>query len=233
MEFYEKVSDAYMKVFKRIGFETYVTEAAGGVFTENRTREFQVVADAGEDTIYVEKGSKKAVNKEIFDGDKEEYEEKRSIEVGNIFPFGDKRYAEKMNVTYTDRDGQKKLVHFASYGIGVTRLLGTAVEVFHDEKGIIWPKSIAPFDVHLIELKTQSAKLKTEDIYNKLNEAGIEVLWDDRDVSAGEKFADADLIGIPVRLVVSNKTGDKVEWKERTSDKAELIEIDEIINKLK
>lgn len=233
MEYYEKVSDAYMKVFNRIGFDTYITEAAGGVFTENRTREFQVLADAGEDTIYIKKGSKKAVNKEIFDGNREEYEEKRSIEVGNIFPFGDKRYAEKMNVTFTDRDGQKKRVHFASYGIGVTRLLGTAVEVFHDDKGIVWPKVIAPFQVHLVDLmvKEQEGK-KVKDIYGMLSNAGIEILWDDRDVSAGEKFADADLIGIPVRLVVSDKTGDQVEWKERSSEKVELISLDEAIKSL-
>ena len=233
MEFYEKVSDAYLKIFGRIGFETYITEAAGGVFTENLTREFQVVADAGEDTIYIKKGTKIAVNKEVFSGNKEEYEERRSIEVGNIFPFGDKKYAEKMNVTYTDREGQKKLVHFASYGIGVTRLLGTSVEVFHDGKGIVWPKCIAPFHTHLLELKTQNQKLKTGEVYKKLEENGIEVLWDDRQISPGEKFADSDLVGIPIRLVVSEKTGDKIEWKERAKEKIELLELDEVIKRLK
>jgi len=234
MEFYEKVSDAYLKVFDRIGFTTYITEAAGGVFTENHTREFQIVADAGEDTIYIKKGSKKAVNKEVFDGKNEEYEEKRSIEVGNIFPFGDKKYAEKMNVRFTDKDGDKKLVFFASYGIGVTRVLGTAVEVFHDDKGIVWPKVIAPFQIHLIEIQNPNSNIqsKTEQVYKKLESAGVEVLWDDREVSAGEKFADADLIGIPVRLVISEKTQDKVEWKERTSEKTELLTLDEVINRL-
>ncbi len=232
MEYYEKVSDAYMKVFKRIGFETYITEAAGGVFTENHTREYQVLADAGEDTIYINKNTNKAINKEIFDGKAEEYEEKRSIEVGNIFPFGKKKYAERMNVCYTDKDGNKKLVHFASYGIGVSRLLGTAVEVFNDDKGIIWPKAIAPFDAHLLELRAEERKSRrAEEIYNKLQNGGIEVLWDDRDVMAGEKFADADLIGIPVRLVVSDKTGDMVEWKERTSDKVEMLSLDDVIKR--
>ncbi len=234
MEFYEKVSDAYMKVFKRIGFETYITEAAGGVFTENRTREFQVVAEAGEDTIYINRNTQKAINKEVFDGNINEYEEKRAIEVGNIFPFGDKKYSEKMNVSYTDGDGNKKLVHFASYGIGITRLLGTSVEVFHDDKGIIWPKEIAPFNAHLLELRVEERESgRVEEIYNKLQSAGIEVLWDDRDVSAGEKFADADLIGIPVRLVISQKTQGKIEWKERTSDRTELIELEEVIKRLK
>lgn len=234
IEFYEKVSDAYMKVFKRIGFETYITEAAGGVFTENNTREFQVVADAGEDTIYINKETKRAINKEVFDGNMDGFEEKKAIEVGNIFPFGDKKYAEKMNVAYQDRDGSKKLVHFASYGIGVTRLLGTAVEVFNDEKGIVWPKSIAPYQVHLVDLivKEQESK-RIKDIYDKLEKAGVEVLWDDREVNAGEKFANADLIGIPIRLVVSEKTGEKIEWKERTSDKTEILSIEEIISRIK
>ena len=234
-DYYEKVSDAYIKIFNRIGFDSYITEAAGGVFTENRTREFQVVAEAGEDTIYIKKDTKKALNKEVFEGNLDDYEEKRSIEVGNIFPFGDKKYSEKMNVTYQDRDGQSKLVYFASYGIGVTRLLGTAVEVFHDERGIIWPKSIAPYQVHLIELKkekNEEIKKKAEEIYDKLQNAGVEILWDDREVMAGEKFADADLIGIPVRLVVSEKSGDKIEWKERNSDKTELLQLDEVIERM-
>ena len=228
-EFYEKVSDAYMKVFSRIGFETYITEAAGGVFTENRTREFQVVAKAGEDTIYINKKTGKAVNKEIFDGDNKDYEEKKAIEVGNIFPFGDKKYADKMNVCYTDSKGKKKLVYFASYGIGVTRLLGTSVEVFNDSKGIIWPKSIAPFDAHLIGLEeAENAKV----LYIKLQDAGFDILWDDRGVSAGEKFADCDLIGIPHRLVVSQKTGERIEYKRRDEDKTELLTVEELLAKL-
>jgi len=227
-EFYEKVSDAYLRVFDRIGFETYITEAAGGVFTSRRTREFQVVAEAGEDTIYVKPGTEEAYNKEVFEGDEKEFETKRSIEVGNIFPFGTEKYSEKMNVFYTDKDGSKKLVYFASYGIGVTRLLGTAVEIFHDEKGIVWPKSIAPYDVHLIELPGGEA----EKTYKKLQNEGIEVLWDDREMGAGQKFADSDLIGIPVRLVVSEKTGDKIEWKDRISENTELLELNKVVEKL-
>ncbi len=247
-DYYEKVSQAYIKIFSRFGFETYITEAAGGVFTENKTREFQVKADVGEDTIYVKKGSKIAINKEVFDDNLDDYEEMRSIEIGNIFPFGDKKYSEKMNVYYTDKDGSRKLVHFASYGVGITRILGTLVEVFHDDKGIIWPKVVAPFDVHLIEIRNTTRlpdgqeyeiRNKTKDIYTKLERAGIETLWDDRDVSAGEKFTDADLLGIPVRLVVSEKTlrrgsgqtGEKIEWKERSSDKIELLSLDEVIRR--
>jgi prolyl-tRNA synthetase len=225
-EFYEKVSEAYLRVFKRLGFEVYVTEAAGGVFTENKTREFQVVAESGEDTIYVKPGTKEAYNKEVFEGDEKEFEVKRSIEVGNIFPFGDKKYAEMMKVGYTDKDGTKKPVHFASYGIGVTRLLGTLVEVNHDEKGIIWPKIASPFQAHLIGLRTG------DKIYEELQKAGVDLLYDDTERGAGEKFADADLLGMPVRLVVSEKTGDKIEWKERTSDKTELLSVEEVIERL-
>ncbi|HLE48483.1 MAG TPA: aminoacyl--tRNA ligase-related protein [Patescibacteria group bacterium] len=235
-EFYEMVSDAYMKVFERIGFETYITEAAGGVFTENRTREFQVVADAGEDTIYIQKGTKKAINKEVFDKNLMDYEEKRAIEVGNIFPFGNKKYAEKMNVGFTDKDGQKKLVYFASYGIGVTRLLGTIAEVFHDDSGLIWPKVVTPFDVHLLQIGGKDngeVEKKAENLYKKLTDDGIEVLWDDRDISAGEKFADCDLIGIPVRVVVSEKTEDKFEFKKREDKDSSILSYDELLTKLK
>src|SRR3989344_3275285 len=225
MEYYEKVSDAYLKIFERIGFETYITEAAGGVFTSRHTREFQVIAEAGEDTIYVKPGTKQAINKEVFEGNEEGYEKKNAIEVGNIFPFGSEKYAEKMNVGFTDEKGEKKLVYFASYGIGITRLLGTTVEVFHDDAGIVWPKSVAPFRVHLLDITKNSKELSAKEVYGKLNAAGIEVLWDDRMSSAGEKIADADLIGIPVRLVVSEKTGDKIEIKYRNSEITENYEL--------
>ncbi|MFA6512494.1 MAG: aminoacyl--tRNA ligase-related protein [Patescibacteria group bacterium] len=226
-EYYEKVSEAYIRIFERLGFEVYTTEAAGGVFTDKHTREFQVVAEAGEDTIYVKPGTRQAFNKEVFDGNEAEYEMKRSIEVGNIFPFGDKNYAEKMGGFYTDKDGTRKLVHFASYGIGITRLLGTLVEVNHDDKGIIWPETVAPFAVHLVEINKSA-----EEIYRKLIGAGIEVLWDETDRGAGEKLGNADLLGIPVRLIVSEKTGDKIEWKRRNSEEKELLDIDEVLKRL-
>jgi prolyl-tRNA synthetase len=252
-QFYEKVSEAYIKVFERIGFEVYTTEAAGGVFTENKTREFQVIADAGEDTIYVCEVCKNAYNIEILNPKlqtnskyecpkcKNEMEAKRSIEVGNIFPFGDKKYAEMMKVGFTDKDGTKKLVHFASYGIGVTRVMGTAVEVFNDDKGIMWPASIAPFQIHLVDLKkSQESVLSAQEIYDKLTKIGIEVLWDDTDRGAGEKFADADLLGMPYKLVVSERTlrqaqgkMEMVEFKKRTEKESELLSLDEVINRLK
>ena len=241
MDYYEKMKIAYAKIFKRLGFKIRITEASGGVFTTNHTHEFQVVALTGEDTIYICDKCEWGLNQEIFKGKegdscpsckKGKIQKAKSIEVGNIFPLGT-WYAERMRVYYTDKDGKKKPVWFGSYGIGPTRVMGTLVEVSHDEKGIIWNKIISPFDVHLVELKTENLKLKTEEIYNKLRGAGIDVLWDDREVPAGEKFADSDLIGIPVRLVVSAKTKDKIEWKERISNKVEILSLEEAVKRCK
>lgn len=239
MDYYEKVKVAYVKVFKRIGFkECKVVEADGGVFTDKHTHEFQVLSESGEDTIYFCNSCDWAQNKEIFAGKKGDVcpgckkgkvEEVKSIEVGNIFPLGT-MYAEKMDMLYTDEKGDKKPVWFGSYGIGPTRVMGTMVEVSHDDKGIIWPKSVAPYHVHLINL---GATKMAEKLVETLEAAGVEVLWDDREeVSAGVKFADADLIGIPVRLVVSERNGDRVEWKGRTEAKSELLSLDEVVKKL-
>jgi prolyl-tRNA synthetase len=239
MDYYEKVKGAYAKIFKRLGFKFKVVEASGGVFTEKHTHEFQVVDANGEDTIFACDSCDYAVNKEIFEGKVGETCPKCKkgeigqlsglVEVGNIFPLGT-WYAERMRVYFMDKDGGKKPVWFASYGIGPTRVMGTLVEVNHDENGIIWPKSVAPFDVHLIELPGAKDVKK---IYEEFKEKGIDVLWDDRDAGPGQKFADADLIGIPVRLVVSERNGDKIEWKERTSEKSELLDFEEVITRLK
>ena len=225
MDYYEKVKEAYKKIFTRLGFNFKVTKASGGVFTDKFTHEFQVLAESGEDTIYW-KDDDEAINEEILEGDKKDYKSAKAIEVGNIFPLGT-WYAEKMGMNFIDKDGVRKPVWFGSYGIGPTRVMGTWVEVSHDEKGIIWSKEISPFDVHIIGLNGKGG-----DIYEKLKEKGIDCLFDDRDVPAGEKFADCDLIGIPVRLVVSDKTGDKVEYKERTSEKIQLLHIDDIMRRL-
>jgi prolyl-tRNA synthetase len=237
MDYYEKVKGAYSKIFKRIGFDFRVTEASGGVFTDKHTHEFQVVTDGGEDFIYYCDACDWGENKEIFAGKEGEACPKckkgkviaaKSIEVGNIFPLGT-WFAERMRVYYTDDKGLKKPVWFGSYGIGPTRVMGTLVEVNHDEKGIIWPKSVAPFDVHLVELPGAKNAKK---IYESLTEKGIDVLWDDRNVGPGEKFADADLIGIPVRLVISERNGDKIEWKERASEKFELLRFEEVLGRI-
>ncbi len=227
MDYYERVKLAYSKIFSRLAFNFKITKASGGVFTDKHTHEFQVLCEAGEDTIYWKEGDEEAINEEILEGNKDEYKSAKSIEVGNIFPLGT-WYAEKMGMMFTDQDGSKKPVWFGSYGIGVSRIVGTLVEVSHDDKGIIWYPQVAPFDVHLISLKQDN---KANEIYDKLQEAGIDVLFDDREVSAGEKFGDSDLIGIPVRLVVSEKTGDKIEWKNRTSEKVELLTLEEAISK--
>ena len=236
MNYYEKMKNAYSKIFKRLGFDFKITEASGGVFTTNHTHEFQVLCDTGEDTIYYCDNCDWGQNKEIFDGKsgekcpsckKGKIVEAKVIEVGNIFPLGT-WYAERMRVYYTDKKGMKKPVWFGSYGIGPTRVLGALVEVSHDEKGIIWYPQVSPFDVHLIELPAGDAK----EIYEKLTDLGVEVLWDDREVGAGEKFADADLIGIPVRLVVSDKTKGKVEWKKRDSKKTEIMTLEEVVKRL-
>ena len=242
-KYYWEVADSYLKVFKRVGLEAKIVEAAGGVFTQGHTHEFQVLSEAGEDTIYWCDSCDFAQNKEIAQGKsgevcpkckKGKIAESKSIEVGNIFRFGTV-YSEKMNVTYTDRDGKKKPAYLGSYGIGVTRLMGTLVEVSNDEKGIIWPEQVTPYQVHLLVISDKSQVIsQAQEIYQKLQKAGIEVLFDDRkDVSAGEKFADCDLIGIPVRLVVSDKTGKgKVEWKERDKGKVEILTIDEVIKRV-
>lgn len=237
MRYYEEVKSAYSKIFRRIGFDFRITEAAGGVFTDKNTHEFQVLAEGGEDTIYYCDNCSWGINKELIGGKakstcakckKGKLIKSSAIEVGNIFPLGT-WYAEKMGVTYTDKNGSKEPVWFGSYGIGSTRVMGTWVEVSHDDKGIIWNKVLSPFDVHLIELQgSQNAK----NIYEKFTGAGIDVLWDDRDLSAGEKFVDADLIGIPVRLVLSDKAGDKIEWKERNSDIVQLLELSEVIKRI-
>lgn len=238
LEYYEKVKEAYVRIFTRLGFDFKVVEASGGVFTDKHTHEFQVLNANGEDTVFACDTCDFAQNKEIFAGEVGEtcprcnkgkvQKLEKLVEVGNIFPLGT-WYAERMHVYFTDERGLKRPVWFASYGIGPTRVMGTLVEVSHDDKGIIWYPQVAPFDVHLVELPGG----KGEEIYNRLKEKGIDVLWDDRQVSAGEKFGDADLIGIPFRLVTSEKTGDKIEWKLRTSDKSEILNLDEVVAKLK
>lgn len=238
MSYYEKVKEAYSKIFDRLGFNFKIVEASGGVFTDRHTHEFQVLNANGEDTFFYCDKCDYALNKEIFEGKVGDKcpkckkgtikEETGAVEVGNIFPLGT-WYAERMRVYYTDEKGLKKPIWFASYGIGPTRVMGTLVEVSHDDKGIIWYPQVAPFDVHLVELPGGKGK----EIYENLKKEGVDVLWDDRDVQAGEKFGDADLIGIPVRLVVSEKSGEKIEWKERKSDKTELLGFDEVVNRLR
>lgn len=242
-KYYNLVKEVYPKIFKRMGLDVLTVEAAGGVFTPNHTHEFQVLSEVGEDTIYFcdcknKKCDCKFVqNKEIFkgiDGDKCPQcddctiKSAKSIEVGNIFPLGTK-YSESQNVFYTDKEGKQNPIWFASYGIGPTRVMGTLVEVFHDDRGIVWPEAVAPFSVHLISLGKDNDAQK---IHDQLEAQGIEVLYDDREIGAGQKFSDADLIGISVRLVVSEKSAGKIEWKQRSETQSELLELGEVIGRL-
>jgi prolyl-tRNA synthetase len=236
-KYYNQVAESYKKIFKRCGLESIYTLAAGGDFTLSNTHEFQVLCDEGEDVIFVCEKCGYSENKEITklqDGSKCPkcgglIKEKKSIEVGNIFPLGTK-YSEAFDLKFSDERGAKKYVVMGSYGIGLSRVMGTVVEKFYDEKGIIWPKEIAPFKIYLIEINGSAKK-----IYDDLAGAGIEVLYDDREKTAGEKFADADLIGIPLRIVVSEKTlkEDSVEIKERGKEETKLVKITDLVKLLK
>ncbi|MCL4405167.1 MAG: His/Gly/Thr/Pro-type tRNA ligase C-terminal domain-containing protein [Patescibacteria group bacterium] len=225
-KYYELVIKTYMKMYKRLGLggNTYVTFASGGTFSKY-SHEFQTVADAGEDTIYICDKCKIAVNKEIIKEQKvcpkcggSKLREARSIEVGNIFKLSNK-FSAPFGLSYRDERGNMNDVVMGCYGMGISRLVGTIVEVSHDDRGIIWPESIAPFRFHLVELRKGIGR----DLYRRLQAKGDNVLYDDRELSAGEKFADADLIGIPYRLVVSEKTGKKIEVKKRDSKNTKLV----------
>lgn len=237
-EYYEKVKEAYWKIFSRVGIKdkTHFTFASGGTFSKY-SHEFQTITDAGEDTIYVCRKCGSAVNKEVKDetpvcpecqGD--DFEIQKAIEVGNIFKMKT-RYSEPFNLKFKDADGSDKTVIMGCYGIGLDRLMGTAVEVSHDKNGIIWPENIAPFPAHLIALdaENEAAKKSAENLYGSLLKADIEVLYDDRNLSAGMKFKDSDLMGLPLRMVISARTGDKIEIKERRGGEAKLVSLNEAI----
>ena len=235
-KFYDKAAKAYQRIFDRVGIGdiTYFTFASGGLFSEF-SHEFQTLNPAGEDTIYVDKKKKIAVNKEVYTDKilkelglkKSDLKEEKAIEVGNIFKFGT-GYSKNLGVNYKDKDGKELPVFLGSYGIGLGRLMATLVEVFADEKGLSWPDSVAPFKVHLLELEKGLGKK----LYKKLQNRNIEVLYDDRDASAGEKLYDADLIGLPWRFIVSEKTKGKVECKKRGNSRAETVDYDKSIQKL-
>ena len=235
--FYKKAKQSYLKIFERLGLTAKVTEASGGSFSSKISYEFEVLADAGEANILYCDKCDFCVNTDDIDkykgGDKcpackkDELKQARASEVGNVFDLGQK-YTRAFGLEISNEKGERAYPIMGCYGLGITRTMGVIVEKYHDDKGIVWPKAVAPFDVHLIELPGGNGKK----VYEDLEKEGIDVLWDDRDVPAGEKFADADLIGIPIRLVVSQKSGDKVEWKERTSEKIELLMVEQVVAKL-
>ncbi len=243
-KFYDLAKEAYFKIFERVGVKnkTYLTYASGGDFSKY-SHEFQTVSSAGEDTIYICDKCKIAINKEIVENNQPEcpqchnknLKEEKAIETGNIFKLKTK-FTEAFNFKFLNKEGKESLVLMGCYGLGPTRLMGTIVELFNDQNGIIWPKSIAPYQIHLIHLGNKEKVIReAEKIYNTLQKEKIEVLYDDRDESAGVKFKDSDLIGIPMRVVVSEKTIAKnsVEIKKRDEEGFEMIGIDKIVSSIK
>lgn len=260
--YYEKVKMAYFRIFRRCGLgeRTFLTYASGGDFSRY-SHEFQTVTPYGEDEIYLCRKCKLAINKEIIKDEKyqcskcksKNLDVQKAIEVGNIFKLKDK-FSKLFNLTFIDRDGERRPVLMGCYGIGLGRLMGAIVEVHHDEKGIIWPETVAPFQIHLIKLEnTRRVKKVAEKLYQDLsstisrddnlfrgNKQKVfrnlqkqegEVLYDDRDEkSAGEKFMDADLIGIPYRIVLSERTlkVNSVEIKKRNQKTVQLIKINNL-----
>lgn len=244
--FYEKAKQAYVRIFQRLGLgdTTYVTFASGGSFSKY-SHEFQTITDAGEDMIYVHEGKKIAVNKEVLTEEvlkdlgitRTELVEKKAVEVGNIFSLGTK-FSDAFELTYVDEKGVKQTVVMGSYGIGPGRIMGTIVETLSDANGIVWPEAIAPFKAHLILVPSKDgvvAREAADRLYTSLTEAGVEVLYDDRDLRPGEKFADADLMGIPYRIIVSEKTiaAGAHELKYRGTGKVEQLAEKDLLARLK
>jgi prolyl-tRNA synthetase len=241
-EFYEKVAAAYQRIFAAVGLgdQTYKTFASGGSFTKF-SHEFQTICEAGEDWLYLDRAKNIAVNEEVLDDAirqfnlrKEDLEKVRSAEVGNIFNFGGDK-ARQMGIFYTDENGARQPLFLASYGIGVTRLLAVLAEIYSDQRGLKWPKTVAPFEVYLARLGDDAAVVsQADELYADLKRRGVEVLYDDLDARPGAKFADADLIGCPVRLVVSSKLASQklIEYKPRALDVAENLTSDALFAKL-
>lgn len=239
-KYYKVVQGAYKKIFDRLGLEAILTEASGGTFSKF-SHEYQIVCASGEDEIIYCLGGDFAQNTEISEVREGKQcdlghgplKKVRTIEVGNIFPLKDK-YSAPFKLTFKDKDGKDKIVLMGCYGLGISRAMGAIAEVFHDDRGLAWPKSVSPYDAHLVHIEDPGTEPWVKEAYEKLTRADIDVLWDDREsVSAGEKFVDCDLIGIPTRLVVSKKVGKgQVEVKERGKDKLETTSLESAIKRL-
>ncbi len=240
---YEKIKQAYFKVYERLGLgdRTFLTFASGGMFSKY-SHEFQTLTDAGEDILYLDRKKKLAVNEEVLQDDilkelglkREDLEEVKAAEVGNIFSLGTK-YSEPLGLKFIDEKNQERPVLMGCYGIGITRLVGVVAECFADEKGLVWPMNVAPAQIYLARLGEDEAVVKQADgLYGRLQSAGFSILYDDRDARAGEKFADADLMGIPFRVVVSQKTAQnqQFEMKSRVAGEAKMVTEDELLKAL-
>jgi len=239
--YYEKVTEAYKRIYDRLGIgkDTYVTFASGGAFTKF-SHEFQTICEAGEDILYVHREKNIAVNEEVLDDAVEEFgirkdelERVKSAEVGNIFNFGTEK-SEQMNIRFTGQDGKEHPIYLASYGIGITRVMGVIVEKFADEKGIVWPENVAPAKLYLVRIGGEAAIKRADALYDELTSRGVEVLYDDRDERPGEKFADSELMGIPYRVTVSDRLveSDRYEYTVRTSGETSLLTHEELLAKL-
>ena len=240
--YYNKAIEAYKRVFDRLGIgeDTFVTFAGGGEFT-SFSHEFQTVCEAGEDVIYINRAKNIAVNEEVMTDDnlaqlgvsRDELQKVKSAEVGNIFNFGTQK-SEDMDFGFTAADNSRQYVHLSSYGIGITRVMGVIVEKFADEKGLVWPEAVAPYKVYLVKIGSEAAGLHCDEIYKQLTDAGIEVLYDDRDARPGEKFADAELIGLPYCVTISDRTIQSKEYEivARKNHEKILLTRDELLAKL-
>ncbi len=229
--YYQAVIEAYKRCYHRFGLgdDTYVTFASGGAFTKF-SHEFQTICEAGEDYIYLHRGRDLAINEEVVDEavcelgiDKSELERVKTAEVGNIFNFGTQK-SEEMGLVFTGEDGRQHHAYMGSYGIGITRVMGVIVEKFADDKGLVWPEEIAPARVHLVQIGKESVAAADE-LYDTLQQAGITVLYDDRAARPGEKFADAELLGMPTRVTVSDRLLEAGEWEvvdRRTGEQQRL-----------
>ena len=236
-KYYNAAIEAYKRCYDRfgIGDETYVTFASGGAFTKF-SHEFQTICDAGEDYIYLHRGKNIAVNEEVLDEavkelgiDRSELERVKTAEVGNIFNFGTQK-SEEMRLVFTDAEGVEQYAYMGSYGIGITRVMGVIVEKFADDKGLVWPENIAPAKVYLVQIGSQS-RSAADELYQKLQSAGVETIYDDRDERPGVKFADAELLGMPYRVTVSDRLLDDGKWEVSTRQTGEqrLLTADELL----
>lgn len=235
--YYNAAIEAYKRCYDRfgIGDETHVTFASGGAFTKF-SHEFQTICDAGEDYIYLHRGKNIAVNEEVLDDavkelgiNRSELERVKTAEVGNIFNFGTQK-SEEMRLVFTDAEGVEQYAYMGSYGIGITRVMGVIVEKFADDKGLVWPENIAPAKVYLVQIGSQS-RATADELYQKLQSAGIETIYDDRDERPGVKFADAELLGIPYRVTVSDRLLDDGKWEVsmRQTGEQRLLTADELL----
>jgi prolyl-tRNA synthetase len=240
--YYKETIEAYKRIYDRLGIgnETYVTFASGGAFTKF-SHEFQTITDAGEDIIYLHREKNIAINEEVIDDaivelgiTRDELEKVKTAEVGNIFNFGSQK-TDEMELTAITQEGTHGSLYLGSYGVGITRVMGVIAEKLSDDKGLVWPKAIAPYAVYLVQIGTgDEVVARAEALYTTLTDKGIEVLYDDRDERPGAKFADAELLGIPFRVTVSERliAEDSYEYTTRADGETSILTLDDLLAKL-